>query len=120
MRWLLLKAGHFRLQGSLLVALTVAFWLPTSPAHAVEKKTLKIAFRAAETGFDPAQISDWYSIIVNDQIFDTALHYDYLARPVKFKPNLVEAIPEISAAGPVYQLRFRKGTFLSCYPAFGG
>ena len=53
-------------------------------AQADPNKVLKYAFEVAETGFDPAQISDWYSSIVNEQIFDTPLRYDYLARPVKF------------------------------------
>ena len=33
-------------------------------------KTLRYAFRSAETGFDPAQISDIYSRIVTGHIFD--------------------------------------------------
>ena len=45
--------------------------------HADPNKVLKYAFEVAETGFDPAQISDWYSSIVNEQIFDTPLQYDY-------------------------------------------
>jgi len=88
--------------------------------HADPNKVLKYAFEVAETGFDPAQISDWYSSIINEQIFDTPLHYDYLARPVKLKPNLLEAMPEISADGKVYTLRFRKGIFFADDPAFGG
>ena len=88
--------------------------------HADPNKVLRYAFEVAETGFDPAQISDWYSSIVNEQIFDTPLHYDYLARPVKLKPNLLESMPEISADGTIYTLRFRKGIYFSDDPAFGG
>ena len=89
-------------------------------SQADPNKVLKYAFEVAETGFDPAQISDWYSSIVNEQIFDTPLRYDYLARPVKMKPNVLEAMPEISADGTVYTLRFRKGIYFADDPAFGG
>ena len=93
---------------------------PRDILHADPNKILRYAFEVAETGFDPAQISDWYSSIVNEQIFDTPLHYDYLARPVKLKPNLLEAMPEISADGTIYTLRFRKGIYFADDPAFGG
>ena len=89
-------------------------------AQADPNKVLKYAFEVAETGFDPAQISDWYSSIVNEQIFDTPLRYDYLARPVKLKPNVLEAMPDISADGTVYTLRFLKGIYFADDPAFGG
>ena len=97
--------------------------LPTLAAesrHADPNKVLHYAFEVAETGFDPAQISDWYSSIVNEQIFDTPLRYDYLARPVKLKPNVLAALPEISADGTVYTLRFRKGIYFADDAAFGG
>ena len=44
-------------------------------------KVLRYAFPVAETGFDPAQISDLYSGTVNANIFEAPLAYDYLARP---------------------------------------
>ena len=75
------------------VSNVIAFSVAANPAsipHADARKVLRYAFEVAETGFDPAQISDWYSSIINEQIFDTPLHYDYLARPVKLKPNLLE------------------------------
>ena len=94
--------------------------LAAESRHADPNKVLHYAFEVAETGFDPAQISDWYSSIVNEQIFDTPLRYDYLARPVKLKPNVLAALPEISADGTVYTLRFRKGIYFADDAAFGG
>ena len=88
--------------------------------HADPAKVLKYAFEISETGFDPAQISDWYSSVVNEQIFDTPLKYDYLARPVKMKPGVLEAMPEISVDGTVYTLRFRRGIYFADDAAFGG
>ncbi len=41
----------------------------------------------AETGFDPAQMSDLYSNGVIRNIFEAPLQYDYLARPVQLMPR---------------------------------
>ena len=53
-------------------------------------------------------------------MFDRPLKYDYLARPVKLKPNLLEAMPEISADGTLYTLRFKQGIYFADDPAFSG
>ena len=60
-------------------------------------KVLRYAFRVAETGFDPAQISDLYSRTVPANIFEAPLTYDYLARPARMRPNTAAAMPEVSA-----------------------
>ena len=39
---------------------------------------------------------------------------------MKLKPNILEAMPDISADGTVYTLRFRKGIYFSDDAAFGG
>ncbi|HXJ52505.1 MAG TPA: ABC transporter substrate-binding protein [Burkholderiales bacterium] len=72
-------------------------------------KILRITFQAAETGFDPARVSDYYSASVIEAIFDPLLTYDYLARPAKLVPNTTEALPQVSADGRTYTLRLRKG-----------
>jgi hypothetical protein len=38
-------------------------------------------FPVAETGFDPAQVSDIYSRIITANIFEGLYGYDHLARP---------------------------------------
>ena len=69
---------------------------------AAADKVLRYAFPIAETGFDPAELSDLYSSNLVDNIFDAPLKYDYLARPVKLLPNTLTAMPEITfVAGPV-------------------
>lgn len=81
---------------------------------------LRYAFEIAETGFDPAQLSDLYSTFLVSNIFDTPLTYDYLARPVKIIPNTAESLPEISPDGLTWTLRIKKGIKFTDDPAFKG
>jgi len=68
------------------------------------QKVLRYAFEIAETSFDPQRIADVYSNIVNQAMFEPPLTYDYLAKPAKLKPNVVTAMPEVSADGTTYTL----------------
>jgi ABC-type oligopeptide transport system substrate-binding subunit len=44
-----------------------------------KNKVLRYAFEVAESSMDPQKVSDVYSTIVHNAIFDTPLRYDYLA-----------------------------------------
>ncbi len=97
--------------------------LPKARAQGVPKtlpKTLSIAFRAAETGFDPARISDGYSRAVTGHIFEALYGYDPLARPVKIRPLTAAAMPEISADFRVFTIALQPGILFSPDPAFKG
>ena len=83
-------------------------------------KVLRYAFPAAETGFDPVQISDLYSRIVTAHVFEAPLRFDHLARPFKLQPNTAAAMPEISADSTRFTVRIRPGIHFSDDPAFGG
>ncbi|QEL55073.1 ABC transporter substrate-binding protein [Chromobacterium paludis] len=90
-------------------------------AHAADPaKVLRVAFAAPETGFDPGKVNDVYSIGVIENIFDPLLRYDYLARPLKLKPNTAAAMPEISADGKVYTIRIKPGIYFADDPVFKG
>ncbi len=52
----------------------LAFGRAQAQAQA-EPKVLRYAFRIAETGFDPAQISDLYSRTIAGAIFDAPLQF---------------------------------------------
>ena len=84
------------------------------------EKILRYAFQVAETGFDPAQISDIYSRICTAHIFDSLLTYDYLARPFKLKPLVAEAMPEVSEDFRTFTFKVRPGIFFTDDPAFKG
>jgi ABC-type transport system substrate-binding protein len=91
-----------------------------SAAQAQDRKVLKVAFRVAETGFDPAVISDLYSRTVTPHIFEALYSYDHLARPAKIKPLLAAALPEISADHRTWTIKVRPGIYYQSDPAFKG
>ncbi len=78
------------------------------------------AFNAAETGFDPAQISDLYSNYVVSHIFEAPLQYDYLARPAVIKPRTASAMPEVSDDFRTITVRIRPGIYFQDDPVFKG
>ena len=82
-------------------------------------KILRVTFQAAETGFDPVRIHDYYSGHVLEAVFDTLLTYDYLARPAKLVASAAE-MPEISADARTYTFRIKKGIYFIDDPAFKG
>ena len=84
------------------------------------KKVLRYAFPIAETGFDPAQLSDLYSRTLISGIFESLLTFDYLARPFKMKPLTAEAMPEISPDYTRFTFRIRPGIYFADDPAFKG
>ncbi len=84
------------------------------------KKVLRWAFPIAETGFDPAQISDLYSNYVISNIIEAPLQYDYLARPTILRPRTAAALPEISADFRTFTVRIRPGIYFQDDPAFKG
>ena len=83
-------------------------------------KVLRYAFRVAETGFDPAQVNDFYSSSINGNIFDAPLAYDFLARPTKIVLNTAEAMPETSSDFTTITVRIRPGIYFQDHPAFKG
>ncbi len=87
---------------------------------AAEKKILRIAFRTAETGFDPQQIFDRYSVGICENLFEPLLTYDYLARPVKLVPLTVEKVPEPEENGTRYTFHIKRGIYFADDPVFKG
>lgn len=90
-------------------------------AHAAEpKKVIRDVFPVAETGFDPAALTDLYSAGVVRAVFEALYTYDYLARPAKLVPLTAEAMPQISDDGKTYTVRIKPGIHFQPDPAFGG
>ena len=104
----------------LALFLSASMLVFTPTAFAAEKKTIKIAFRAAENGFDPQQIEDRYSTGICENIFESFLTYDWLARPVKLVPQTVESVPEGEEGGTLYTFRIKPGILFADDPVFKG
>jgi ABC-type transport system substrate-binding protein len=90
------------------------------PAAATRPKVLRYAFRVAETGFDPGQISDVYSRTITPHIFEALYQYDPLARPAKVRPLTAEGMPEHSADFTTWTVKIRPGIYFASDPAFKG
>ena len=91
-----------------------------APGVAAQQKVLRMAFRTAETGFDPQRIFDRYSVGVCENLFETLITYDYLARPVKLVPLAAEAVPEPEEGGTRYTFRIKPGIYFADDPVFKG
>jgi ABC-type transport system substrate-binding protein len=83
-------------------------------------KVLRYAFKVAETGFDPAQISDKYSKDIAGAIFDAPLEYDFGARPFQLRPATLAEMPQISDDFKTITMRIKPGIYFSDDPAFNG
>ncbi|MCU0938628.1 MAG: ABC transporter substrate-binding protein, partial [Burkholderiaceae bacterium] len=89
-------------------------------AQAPRVKTLRYAFPVAETGFDPAQISDLYSRQVTAHIFESPLTYDHLARPFKLKLMTAAEMPVLSENYTRCVVKIRPGIYFADDPVFKG
>lgn len=92
------------------------------PVHAAAstEKVLRVLVTTPESSLDPAVASDVPSVSINENIFEPMLRYDYLARPVKLKPNTLKSMPEILDQGKTYVLHLQPGIMFTPDPAFKG
>lgn len=105
---------------ALASAALIAAVTPSAAAAADMDKVLHWEFRAAETGFDPGKVTDYYSNTVIEAVFERLLTYDYLARPSKLVPEAAESMPQISDNGTVFLFHLRRGAYFAPDPAFKG
>ncbi len=91
------------------------------PAAAQSKpRVLRYAFQVAETGFDPAQISDTYSRTVTAHLFEALYAFDHLARPARLVPLTAEDHPLVENEYRRWTVKIRPGTYFVDDPAFKG
>ena len=108
---------------ALLFAGTATCTLPAGAAPVTpvkDEKVLHMFLSTSETGLDPAAASDIATLSLLENLFDPLLRYDYLARPVKLRPNTATAMPEVSADGRTYTFHIRPGIYFTSDPAFKG
>ncbi len=92
--------------------------LPNQAAQPL--KVLRYAFRIAESGFDPAQITDLYSRTVAAGIFDAPYEYGFMAKPARMRTNTAAALPEVSPDFKTFTVRIKPGIYFADDPAFQG
>lgn len=116
--------GHFarcnRWAASIMLLWAIATHSNSVAQKVNAEKVFRYSFPVAETGFDPVQLSDLYSRVLVANIFDSLYEYDYLARPLKIRPLLAAAMPEVSKDFKVWTIRLRQGVLFDNDGAFGG
>src|SRR5471030_42580 len=103
-----------------LLACLVALFLATAVDAADMRKVVRTSSPSAESKLDPQAEGDEMSGAINDQIFDSLLEYDYLARPAKLRPRAAASLPEVSADGTTFTVRIKRGVYFTPDPAFKG
>jgi ABC-type transport system substrate-binding protein len=102
------------------VALALALISIAATAADTPKKVLRYAFRIAESTFDPGQVSDLYSRIITNHIFEAPYQYDPLARPFKVRPLTAQGMPQNSADFRVWTVKIKPGIYFATDAAFKG
>ena len=108
--------------GLVLLGAMLSPWVAaqTAESAAAPQKVLRYAMRVAETGFDPAQVTDLYSNTLIANIFDAPYALEFLARPVRIRPNTAASMPEIADDFTTFTVRIKPGIFFTDDPAFKG
>src|SRR5947199_5240554 len=107
-------------QAASMLAWLVALLAAGGTCAADMSKVLRWEFRAAETGFDPGKVTDYYSNTIIEAVFERLLTYDYLARPAKLVPEAAQAMPQIEDKGATFVFKLRKGIYFAPDPVFKG
>ncbi|KQV96378.1 ABC transporter substrate-binding protein [Pelomonas sp. Root1237] len=103
------------------LAACLSLLVPAQSAHSAEPvKTLRYAFKIAETGFDPPRLADIYSRSITAHIFETLYAFDPLARPTRLMPLIAVGEPEISADFRTFTMKVKPGIYFADDPAFKG
>ena len=116
-----MRAGFARAAtAALLIGFSLSAHAQPATSAPADAKVLRYSFRVAETGFDPAQISDRYSKTIAAGIFEAPLEFAYLARPYQMRPSTAAAMPEVSADFKTLTFKIKPGIYFADDPAFGG
>ena len=114
------RQGLKRIIAVCLVLVSALLLLMDCAVAADPNKVIRYAFPVAETSFDPVAASDLYSNTLIEDVLESMLTYDYLARPVKLVPNTLAAMPEIRDNGATYLFHIKPGIYFTPDAAFKG
>ena len=71
-------------------------------------------------GFDPIKSSDTTAISAICKVYEGLYEYEYLDRPYRLKPMLVDGMPEVSADRLTYTFHLKRGVRFADDPCFPG
>ena len=112
---------RWALAAGLLLSASAAFSQSETMRQTTQPlKVIRYAFLIAETGFDPAQISDLYSRTVVAGMIEAPLEFEFLAKPARMRPNTAAAMPEVSEDFKTFTFRIKPGIYFADDPAFKG
>ncbi len=105
---------------ALLFGLSSCLAQAAEPAASAPEKVLRVAYRQAETGFDPAYVTDLYSRNILANIFDTPLRFSYLKRPYQLEPSVTDGLPEVLDNATRFVFKLKPGIYFADDPVFKG
>lgn len=112
------KAGA----GALLIL--GAMTAPSQAMSAKDEKVIRIPMTTAGPGdLDPVKGSTTYENRVCSTFYETLLEYEYLVRPFKLRPLLLEDMPTVEQDGKLWKFKLRDDVFFhdaECFPGGKG
>jgi len=111
------------LRHRLPAAALLAASLLAPAAFAQEPSVLTVVRLAQFDTLDPQRGFDQYTDQALRQLYSTLLTYSYLERPYKLEPDLLEAMPALSADKLTYTFKLRQGVRFvdnACFPGGKG
>ena len=75
---------------------------------------------AGPNSLDPVRGSSTYDNMAASYVYESLLEYEYLTRPYKLKPCLLEDMPEVSEDGKTFTFKLRDDIFFHDDPCFEG
>ena len=73
---------------------------------------------AGPNSLDPVRGASQYDNVASSYVYETLLEYEYLIRPFKLKPCLLETMPKVSDDGKTFTFKLRDDIFFHDDPCF--
>ena len=100
--------------------LAAACALGAAATRAQAPSVLTVPRLAKFASLDPVRGYDQTGEQVTRQVYSTLMTYAYLERPYKLEPDLLEAMPTVSADRLTWTFKLRHGVFFTDNPCFAG
>jgi len=84
-----------------------------------EERVLRVTPGGRVNTLDPALTADLVSAKMVGEVYDTLLEYDYLERPYKLKPSMLDRMPDANEAMTVFKFHLRDDLYFHPDECFG-